>query len=63
MVLTHIQARAGEVLVMLPNGETRWVAVSDLIALAESDKRRDEPVNDEPVNDEPKGQRKRKLKS
>lgn len=61
MVLTHIQARAGEVLVRLPNGETRWVAVSDLIALAESDKRRDE-ANDEPANDEPKGQRKRKLK-
>lgn len=38
MVLTHIDARPGEVLVRLPNGETRWVAVADLIRLAGSDK-------------------------
>lgn len=45
MIITHLESRPGEVLVRLPDGTRKWVAVGELIALAESDKpEREEPV-------------------
>ena len=38
MILIHLESRDGETLVRLPDGSTRWVPVSELIALAKSDK-------------------------
>ncbi|TXH54537.1 MAG: hypothetical protein E6Q97_10670 [Desulfurellales bacterium] len=51
MVLTHLDSRDGEVLVLLPTGERRWVNVGDMIALANSDKEA-EPVMEAVNSDE-----------